>query len=389
MISDQSQSAAAGGRATSYSQSGGLVGLLARLDLSIAFTSYQSGIFYLLGRDAKGAHLHECAIAKPMGLARFGERGLLLSAGREIVAFENPLERHERVNAQFDACFVPRTVYLTGALDAHDVAMGEDGRPVFANTRFNCLAVPDSRHSFSELWRPPFISALVDEDRCHLNGLAMNEGRPAYVSVVSRSDTIDGWRDRRAGGGAIVAVESGEVVCEGLSMPHSPRIHRGELWVLNSGTGELGVIEGLAEGQGGGAHGSGAKGGSRGQFVPRVFCPGFVRGLAFHGDYAFVGLSRPRYERFEGLALDERLRAADSEPWCGIQVIDLARGVCVEWFRIDGAVAELYDVEVLPGAVCPMAIGPGAPEAASFVTWAGRTAPPADAALPADDVAAA
>ncbi len=370
-------------RPTSYSQSGGLVALLARLGVSIAFTSYQSGIFYLLGRDANGAHLHECGIAKPMGLARHGECGLLLSAGHEIIAFENALAPHERVNDQFDACFVPRTVHVTGALDAHDVAMGEDGRPVFVNTRFNCLAVPDSRHSFAEHWRPSFISALVDEDRCHLNGLAMAQGRPAYVTAVSRSDTIDGWRDRRASGGVVIAAQTGEVVCEGLSMPHSPRLHKGELWVLNSGTGELGVIEGLETAKAG-AKGKAKDGpGSRpvGRFVPRVFCPGFVRGLAFHGDYAFVGLSRPRYERFEGLALDERLRAADSEAWCGIQVIDLARGVCAEWFRIDGAVAELYDVEVLPGIACPMAIGPGAPEAASFVTWAGQTAPPGEAAV--------
>ena len=121
-------------------------------------------------------------------------------------------------------------------------------------------------------------------------------------------------------------------------MPHSPRCYREKLWVLNSGTGELGVIEGVGKDAG------------MGKFVPRVFCPGFVRGLTFHGDYALVGLSKPRYQRFEGLELDARLKVADSEPWCGIQVIDIKRGVCVEWFRIDGAVAELYDVEVLPAS---------------------------------------
>lgn len=348
-----------------FSQSNGLISLLVKLNLAVAFTSYQSSFFYLLGHRGGAGHLHQCAIQRPMGLARAGDTGLLLSAGHQLIRFENALAPHERINDMFDACYVPRTVHMTGELDAHDVGLDENGDPIFVNTRMNCLARPDPRHSFAEVWRPSFISALVDEDRCHLNGLAMRDGKPAFVTASSRSDTVDGWRDRRASGGVVIDVESGEIVCEGLSMPHSPRWHNGELWVLNSGTGELGVVEGAETG--------------KGTFVPRVFCPGFVRGLAFHGGYAFVGLSKPRYQRFEGLALDGKLQAADSEPWCGIQIIDLARGVCAEWFRIDGAVAELYDVEVLPGVACPMALAPTSPELNSFVTWEGRLPPPAAA----------
>jgi uncharacterized protein (TIGR03032 family) len=211
------------------------------------------------------------------------------------------------------------------------------------------------QHSFQEVWRPSFIDTLVDEDRCHLNGMAMRDGAPAYVTAVSRSNTIDGWRDRRDGGGVVIDVARNAVVCEGLSMPHSPRWYKGQLWVLNSGTGELGVIEGLE--------------GGKGQFVPRVFCPGFLRGLAFHKGFAFVGLSKPRYKRFEGLPLDQKLKDADSEPWCGLQIIDLAKGTCVDWFRIDGAIGELYDVEVLPGIKTPMAVSPGSPEAANLITF--------------------
>ncbi|CAN0468775.1 unnamed protein product, partial [Discosporangium mesarthrocarpum] len=217
------------------------------------------------------------------------------------------------------------------------------------------------RHSFEPVWRPPFISALVDEDRCHLNGLAMGDGQPRYVTAVSRSDTIDGWRDRRGDGGIVIDVATGEIVCTGLSMPHSPRLYRGDLWLFNSGTGELGTV----------VFDDAAK--TKGRFEPRAFCPGFLRGLAFHGDFAFVGLSKPRYKRFEGLALDQRLQEADSEPWCGVQVIDLSTGACVDWFRIDGAVAELYDLEVLDGAACPMAVPPHSPEAASLITYARET----------------
>ena len=335
-----------------YSLSAGLVARLQRLDIALAFTSYQSGLLYCLGRDPKGgAHLHQAAFPKPMGLALDARGDLVVSTGFQILRLANVLEPHQRINETFDRCYVPRRIHLTGQLDAHDVAVDAEDRPVFVNTRFNCLATVSERHSFAPLWRPPFVSALIDEDRCHLNGLAMAEGRPAYVTAVSRSDSIDGWRDRRADGGVVVEVASGRVVCEGLSMPHSPRLHRGELWLLNAGSGELGVV-------------------TAGRFEPRVFCPGFLRGLAFHQGFAFVGLSKPRYKRFEGLALDAALRQRDSEPWCGVQIIELASGTCVDWFRIDGAVGEIYDVAVLPGVRCAMTVAPGSAEAAQLVTFA-------------------
>jgi len=349
--------------AVHFSMSGTLVNTLRRLHASIAFTSYQSGLLYTVGVQPDGAaHVHQSAHAKPMGLS-FGPNGQLTMTGAyHVLRFENVLAPHERANNMFDACFVPRRTHFTGALDAHDIGLDADGEPIFVNTRFNCLARPHPRHSFEPVWRPPFISALVNEDRCHLNGLAMDGTEPAYATAISRSDTIDGWRDRRADGGVVIDIRTNEIVCEGLSMPHSPRLHDGELWLLNSGTGELGVVIGLDKGQG--------------TFEPRAFCPGFLRGLSFFGNLAFVGLSKPRYKRFEGLELEERLRKADSEPWCGVQIIDLTNGSCVDWFRIDGAVAELYDVEVLPGATCPMSLSLTSPELADLITYEGMNPTP-------------
>ncbi|MBO9461692.1 TIGR03032 family protein [Labrenzia sp. R5_0] len=338
-----------------YSMSGGLVGLLASLKISVAFSSYQSGKFYLLGRNPEGGLMvNEQFFRQAMGIHVSGGT-IYLATLSEIVRLENVLEPNQRINDTFDACFVPRAAHVTGALDAHDLGIDRDGRILFVNTRFNCLSTISERHSFRPVWTPPFVSRIIDEDRCHLNGMAMRDGRPAFVTAVSRSDTIDGWRDRRADGGVVVEVETGRIVCQGLSMPHSPRWYRGRLWLLNSGTGELGSIVP-------------ADGDSEGRFEPLTFCPGFLRGLSFHGRYAFVGLSKPRYQRFEGLALDERLRVADSEPWCGVQVIDLDTGACVEWFRIDGAVAELYDIGVLPGVTCPMSLGFGSEELMNLVT---------------------
>ena len=350
-----------------YSVSGGFAERLANLGISMAITSYQSGLLYLIGRNSpNGIHIHQTALPRPMGVcldrplnSKDAVRSLTLVSGFQILRFENVLAEGQIANESFDVCYAPRRIHYTGNLDSHDVGVDAEGRPVFVNTRFNCLSVPSTRHSFETIWRPKFISDLVDEDRCHLNGLAMLDGKPKYVTAVSRSDTIDGWRDRRSSGGIVIDVETDEVVCNGLSMPHSPRMHRGNLWILNAGTGELGVIE------------FSDKEKQKGEFKPKVFCPGFLRGLRFYGNLAFVGLSKPRYKRFEGLALDEKLKEADSEPWCGVQIIDLARSTCVDWFRIDGNIGELYDIEVIPGATCPMALTPSDDDMTNLITFDG------------------
>jgi uncharacterized protein (TIGR03032 family) len=195
-------------------------------------------------------------------------------------------------------------------------------------------------HSLRPLWKPPFITKLAAEDRCHLNGMAMKDGRATHVTAVCRSDVVNGWRDRRAEGGCLIDIASNEVVTEKLSMPHSPRWHKGELWLLNSGSGHLGKVDMKT-----------------GAFEPVAFCPGFLRGLAFHNGYAIVGLSLPRNGSFSGLALDDELKQRDADPWCGIQVIDLKTGDIVEWIRLEGEVSELFDVSVLPGVVKPMCTG--------------------------------
>lgn len=339
-----------------YSMSPGLSGFLGSQQIAIAVSSYQSGKFYLLGQNVDGGLLvHERFFHKAMGICVADRNTILLATLFQILKFRNVLEPGQQINNLQDACYVPREVFTTGELDVHDIGLLKDGRIVFVNTLYNCLASTSARHSFTPLWKPPFISKIIKEDRCHLNGLAMEDGVPRYVTAVSKSDTVDGWRDRRADGGIVVDVRSGEIVIGGLSMPHSPRLYRGKLWVLNSGTGEIGWVE----------RGSSADGA---RFHVLAFCPGFVRGLAFHGKYAFVGLSKPRYERFEGLALDRKLAEADSEPWCGLQVVDLDTGACEHWFRIDGPVAELYDLGVVPGVVRPMAIGFATNEILSLIT---------------------
>jgi uncharacterized protein (TIGR03032 family) len=213
-----------------------------------------------------------------------------------------------------------------------------DGRVLFVNTLFSCLATVSERASFKPLWRPPFVSRLAAEDRCHLNGLALEGGRPRFVTAASRSDVADGWRERRRDGGVVLDAQSGGPVLEGLSMPHSPRLFRDRLWLLDSGNGFFGYRDGAA-------------------FRPVALCPGYARGLAFLGDFAVVGLSRPRDGTFKGLALDEALASRGAESRCGLVVIDLRSGDIVHWLRFEGVVEELYDVIALSGVARPKALG--------------------------------
>jgi uncharacterized protein (TIGR03032 family) len=274
-----------------------------------------------------------------MGLWSDGQT-LWMSSLYQIWRFENVLEQGQRSQG-YDRMYVPQMSYVTGDLDIHDVTVDDRQRVVFANTLFGCLATTSETHSFVPLWKPPFIARLAAEDRCHLNGVAMEGGRPRYVTTLSETDVADGWRDRRRDGGCVVDVSADEVIIRGLSMPHSPRVHDDRLWLLNSGTGFLGYVDT-----------------KKGVFEPVTFCPGYLRGLAFVGDFAVVGMSRPRQNRtFGGLELEDNLRSRNAEARCGLAVIDLRSGDMLHWLRVEGLVAELYDVVVLPETERPMALG--------------------------------
>ena len=316
------------------------VSFLAEQGVSLGLTTYQAGKLFLLGvRQDNRLSVFERTLERCMGLA--ASPGMLhVATLQQIWRFSDVLSAGGQYN-DHDAVFCPRMSWVTGDLDVHDLGIGLDGRPIFANTLFSCVATVSDTHSFVPLWHPPFISRIAAEDRCHLNGLAMQDGRPRYVTVVGRSDVADGWRDHRQAGGCVIDIDSNQVVATGLSMPHSPRLHNGQLWVLNSGTGEFGRIDRDA-----------------GRFEPVAFLPGYARGLSFHGDFAFVGLSMPRDNRtFTGLALDQALATRGAEARCAVMVIDLRSGDTPHWARFEGVVQELYDIVTIPGVRRPAAVG--------------------------------
>ena len=246
-----------------------------------------------------------------------------------------------------DACFLPRRSHVTGDIGIHEIAWGTDddadGNPGdesdelwIVNTRFSCLCTLDDRYSFVPRWRPWFVTQLAGEDRCHLNGLAMRDGDHC-VTTFAVSDDPQGWRNAKSGGGCLVDVASGEIITQGLSMPHSPRWHRDSLWVLDSGLGNLSSVDAAT-----------------GRVTHVASFPGYTRGLALHGQYAFVGLSKIRdTSTFNDIPIAtdrDRLR-------CGVWVFDLDTGRDVAVLEFEGDVAEVFDVQLLPDRTNATVIG--------------------------------
>jgi uncharacterized protein (TIGR03032 family) len=315
--------------------------LLEQTGISLAVTTYQAGRLILLRADGSSVNSHYRAFDTPMGIAYDGRR-LAIGLRSEVVVFQNQPALAARLTPpdQHDGCFVPRARYATGDLRVHDLAWAGD-ELWLVNTRFSCLATLDGDHSFVPRWRPPFVTALAAEDRCHLNGLAVVDGRPAYVTALGLTDSPSGWRERKANGGAILDVESGDIVTSGLSMPHSPRWYRDRLWVLESGRGMLRTVD----------VGTGAA-------ADVAAVPGFARGLTFVGDYAIIGLSQVREHAFDGLPLT---RDGGHDLRCGVWVVDTTTGETVALLSFEGLVQEIFEVALLPGLRFPELVEPGAP----------------------------
>jgi uncharacterized protein (TIGR03032 family) len=322
-------------------------------EVSLAASTYQTGQLFLMGVRPDGqVNVDWSNYSHATGLA-WDARGLWVGSHYQIWRLES---LPKPVLEGFDLNLIPRQARTIGRIEVHDFGVDKKGRLIFANTAFSCLATLDARDNFRPVWKPPFISELVSEDRCHLNGLAMRDRSPAYVSAVSQSDHRQGWREQREG--VILEVPSGEVVADGFRMPHSPRLYEGRLYALDSGRGRLVEVDVAT-----------------GKIEEILFCPGFLRGLAFHNGYAIIGSSKPRHKLFGGLPIQDELDKRKEEPWCGIFVVDLKTGTIAEWLRFDTLIVEMFDVVTLPGVRCPGAIDIQSPEVQQVITFSRDYAP--------------
>jgi len=314
--------------------------VLATAGIALAVSTYQAGKLVIVRADGEKVNTNFREMRKPMGIAYDGSR-LAIGTASEVQTFHNVPAAAARLEpvGRVDAAWLPRTIHFTGNIDIHEMAYDGAGTLWSVNTRFCCLCTTDEATSFVPRWKPPFLSGLAPEDRCHLNGLGLRDGRVRYVTMLGRTDTPGGWRADKASGGLLMDLDGERVLCDGLSMPHSPRWYRERLWVLESGTGGLCRID----------PDSGAK-------ETIVELPGFTRGLDFYGPLAFVGLSQVRESAvFARLPLTERL----SERTCGVWVVNIEQGEVVGFLRFEQAVQEIFALTVLAGARFPELVLPG------------------------------
>ncbi len=299
--------------------------------LSIAITKGNSLGMVGLDRDGSLSFVDQ-QFGTCVGLAAIGSDTLFLATRYQIWRLENALPEGQLDEAGHDRLYLPQTAWTTGALLVRDLAVMHDGSLVFVNGLFSSLCIPSTKLSFEPIWLPPFISGLAHEDRCHLSGVALEDGRPAFVTSGSTTDQPAGWREYQRDGGVVVSVKTGELICTGLSMPCSPVLSSGRLWLCLGGSGQLGVLD-LADGA----------------LTAVAELPGFARGLALFGGQAVVATSRPhRSETFEGLPLSDRLTGREAAGRCGIFVVNLDTGRVEHSLVFVGGAPEIHAVALLP-----------------------------------------
>jgi uncharacterized protein (TIGR03032 family) len=316
--------------------------LLCDLNISLLVSTYQAGKLIVIRADASGGvNTHFRAMDRPMGIAVDKNRVAIGTAGKVREYHNVPAVAAKlKGDRPHDAAYLPRVSHSTGNILIHEMAWAGD-ELWMVNTRFSCLCTRAVNYSFIPKWRPKFISELAAEDRCHLNGLAIRDGRPRYVTALGTTNTAAGWRADKATGGVVIDIDTDEVIAANLSMPHSPRWAQNRLWVLQSGTGGFGQIDPAT-----------------GQYQNMITLPGFTRGLDFHDRYAFIGLSQVRESaHFSNLPITT---LPVEERACGVWVVDLITTKIVALLQFKDAVQEVFAVAVLPETSYPdVVVEPG------------------------------
>lgn len=340
-----------GQREVQYEHSHDLADLLDDLKASMLVSTYQAGKVVMIGSHEKQLAFSFHNFDRPMGIAIDQSTNNMAVAAKDKVWF---LRNVRDVAAQIEpagaheACWLTRSAHFTGEIQAHEMAFAGSELWI-VNTLFSCLCTLDPHFSFVPRWRPSFISALAPEDRCHLNGLAMADGKPKYVTAMAESDSHDGWRPKKAETGCLIDVETSQTVARGFAMPHSPCIHRGHVWLLDSGRGALVHVDP-----------------SDGHVDTVARFPGYARGLAMAGDLAFVGLSKIREtSTFGGVPIAEdreRLK-------CGVGIVNWKTGELVGQFAFTSGVDEIFDVSLVPGARLTAMRGPFAMDEGQPTIW--------------------
>jgi uncharacterized protein (TIGR03032 family) len=314
------------------------VPLLQHLRCSLLVSTYAANKLAVVGSKDNSLQLAFSNFDQCMGVAVHPKK-LAVGTRRQIWFLNNDSQLAAGMEpvGQYDGCFLPASSMFTSRIQGHELAWCGDELWV-VNTLFSCLCTLHDEFNFVPRWRPPFISELSGNDRCHLNGLAIDAGRPKYVTAMSESNEPAGWRPTKTESGCLIAVESGETVARGFAMPHSPRCYQEKVWVLDSGRGELGTVDP-----------------ADGKYETVESMPGYTRGLAFFGDYAFVGLSQIRETAvFGGVPIAERREDLK----CGVGIVDLRSGQSVASLEFSTGIQEIFAIAILPQILNPTVVEP-------------------------------
>lgn len=328
-----------------FTTSAGCSNFLMGLRSSVIVSTYQTGNVFLIGPSENDTlAISPIQLAKAMGL--FYHSGSLWIGGHKSIYRFNNILPNGVVHEGHDRIFIPHVSWTTGDIDCHDIVRESSGRIIFVNTLYSSLCTTSEQSNFSLVWRPPSITEMAPEDRCHLNGVALRDGVARYASAFSQSNEKQGWKTGCRGDGVIWDIATNQPIARGLTMPHSPRWYSGKLWCLESGTGSFGYVDFVNE-----------------RFIPIITLPGYLRGLGFIGEFAAIGSSLPRESSGIRLPeLDESLAAKGTTQQCGIFFVHLPSGKLVHFVRISEGAQEIYDVALLPNSLKPWAYAPDAEE---------------------------
>jgi len=309
--------------------SGKAVELLNKLNISLILSTYQAGKTIVLSSDGIKMHQLVRDFARPMGIA-VKDNMMALAGALGVTVFRTDAHlaaTYPNKPDTYDAFYFPTGMIRTDYVDMHDIAFTNKGL-VGVNTAFSCLCRLDAQFSFNPVWKPPFIDEFLPGDLCHLNGMAADDnGNIRFVTAFGKTNTKEGWRQDKLTGGVLIDVQTNEIILESLPMPHSPRIYKGEAYLLLSATEEL-VKVNLKKGTY--------------EVVAKV--DGFIRGLSFKNDFAFIGVSKLRKTHtFSDLEI------ADKEIKAGVIIVNINTGETVGEMKYETSVEELYDVSILEG----------------------------------------
>lgn len=322
-----------------FSYSPSLPALLHEKRCTLAISTYQAGKLILVS-SLTGQHIRMFGknLPRPMGIGVDGNKLAIASKyAVEVFANSRSLALNFPENPKhFDSMYFPQVTYHTGFTDMHDLAWGDDGLWAI-NTAFSCLVLMDEGFHFVPKWNPPFITELEPDDRCHLNGLAMLDGKPAFVSMLGESNTKEGWRGAHHEKGLIMDVRTNEKVLENLPMPHSPRVHNGCLYFLLSAIGKVMRYDLTTK-------------------TTHELCDtqSFIRGLDIYENLLFVGTStiRQSSRSFADLPVSK------AQSLAGVLIIDLESGGIIANLSFSDRVHETFDVKIIPGIMRPTIVAP-------------------------------